>query len=71
MKNKRTRIFLFFDRVLLAKLFPFFDSGIRQQSMGTMCAQLLIEFDTDQFEPLQALLSWSVDVHVILALSSI
>ena len=26
---------------------------------------------TDQFETLQGLLSWTVDVHVVLALSSI
>ena len=32
--------------------------------MGTLCAQLLIQFYTDQFETLQALLSWSVDVLV-------
>ena len=28
----------------------------------------MIQFYTDQFETLQALLSWSVDMHVILAL---
>ena len=39
--------------------------------MGTLCAQLLLQFYTDQFETLQALLSGSVDVHVVLALSSI
>ena len=39
--------------------------------VGTLCAQPLIQFYTDQFETLQALLSWSVDVHVVLALSSI
>ena len=39
--------------------------------MGTLCAQLFLLFYTDQFETLQALLSWSVDVHVALALLSI
>ena len=38
---------------------------------GTLCPQLLLQFHTDQFETVQALLSWSVDVHVVLALLSI
>ena len=36
----------------------------------SLCAQLLIQIYTDQFETLQALLPWPVDVHMILALSS-
>ena len=39
--------------------------------MGTLCAQLLLQFYIDQFETLQALFAWSVDVHVVFALSSI
>ena len=39
--------------------------------VGTLCAQLLMQFYTDQFETLQALLSWSIDMHVVLALWSI
>ena len=31
----------------------------------------ILYWSTDQFEALQALLWWSVDVHVVLALSSI
>ena len=37
---------------------------------GTLSAQLLIQFITDQLETFQACLSWSVDMHVILALST-
>ena len=36
----------------------------------SLCVQLL-QFYTDQFETLRGLLSWSVDVHVAFALSSI
>ena len=36
-----------------------------------MCVQLLIQSYTDQLETLQALLSWSVDVHIFLTLLSI
>ena len=42
--------------VLLEELFPFFDLGIWRQVVDTLCAQLLIQFNTDQFETLQALL---------------
>ena len=38
--------------------------------MGTLYVQLL-QFHTNQFETLQAFLSMSVDVHVVLALLSI
>ena len=34
-------------------------------TMGTLCAQLLLQFYTDQLETLQALLSWSLGVHMI------
>ena len=37
---------------------------------STSCAQLLIQFYANQFETLQALEPWSVDVRVVLALSS-
>ena len=33
------------------------------------CGQFLLQFYTDQVETLKAPLSWSVDVHVVLALS--
>ena len=33
--------------------------------------RLLLQFYLDQFETLQALMSWSVDVHVVLALLSL
>ena len=36
-----------------------------------LCAQLHVQFYTDQFETLQTLLTWSADVHVVLASSSI
>ena len=38
--------------------------------VGTLCAEL-VQFYNDQFEILPALLSWFVDVHMILALSSV
>ena len=40
-------------------------------TMGMLWAQLLVQFYTDQFETLQTLLPWSVDVHVVWALLSI
>ena len=39
--------------------------------VDTLCAQPLVQFYTDQFETLHALLSWSVDVHMVLALLSV
>ena len=39
--------------------------------VDTLCAQLLIQFYTDRFETLHTLLSWSVDVHMVLALLSV
>ena len=36
--------------------------------VSTLCVQLLLRFYTDQFETLQAFLSWSVDVHMDLIL---
>ena len=53
------------------ELFPFFDLGISLHMVGALCAQLLIQFYTDQFETLKDFLSWSVDVHMVWALSSI
>ena len=38
--------------------------------MDTLFAQLLLQFYTNQFETLQALLSWYVDMQVVLAESS-
>ena len=78
MKNKENRIFSFFfpSGSSLQSYSPFIPLlRLRryavEESVGAFCAQLLKQFYTDQFETLQALLSWSVDVHVILALSSI
>ena len=74
MKNKETRIFsFFFHRGHPCRAIPLLRLRLYavEESVGALCAQLLIQFYTDQFETLQAFLSWSVDVHVILALSSI
>ena len=38
--------------------------------MGTLCAQLLLQFYVDPFETLPVFLSWSEDVHVVWILSS-
>ena len=38
--------------------------------MGTLCAQLLLQFDADSFETSQVFWSWSEDVHVVWILSS-
>ena len=40
-------------------------------TVGILCAQFLLQFYIDQFETLKAHLSWSVDVHVVVTLSSI
>ena len=64
MKNKQTHISSFFPSRFSLYIFPIFDLGIWRQMVDTLCAQLLIQFYTDQFETLHALLSWSVDVHV-------
>ena len=40
-------------------------------TVGILCAQLLLQFHTDQFATLEAFLLWSVDVLVVLVLSSI
>ena len=37
--------------------------------VGTLCAQLLLQFYADSFETLQMFLSWSEDMHVVLILS--
>ena len=69
MKNKLTIVFFFFF------FFFFFQAGfflrgflsdlfIWRQMVDSLCAQLLTQFSTIQFETLQALLSWCVDVHV-------
>ena len=65
MKNKRIRIFFIFRwgspcGVILRLRHLTTD-------VGTFCAQLLIQFYTDQFETLHDYLSWSVDMHVVLA----
>ena len=39
--------------------------------VGNVCVQLILQFYTDEFETLQALLSSSVDVRMVLAFSSI
>ena len=46
---------------LLTELFPFFRL---RQTVGTLCAQLPIQFYTGQFESLQEFLSWSVAMYV-------
>ena len=78
MKNKRTHIFFFFFFFffffyigVLAELFFFLGLGIWKQTVGTLCAELLLHFYTNQFETLQAPLSESADVHVDFAISSI
>ena len=38
--------------------------------MGTLCAQLLLQFYADSFETSQVFWSWSEDVHVVWILSS-
>ena len=62
MENKRTCTFSFFRWDSHTELFAFFDLGIWRQAAGTLCVERFIQFYTDQFETLQALLSWSVDV---------
>ena len=42
----------------------------RQNEMGRLWEQLLLQFYTHLFETLQVFLSWSEDVHVVLGLSS-
>ena len=37
--------------------------------VGTLCAQLLLQFYADSFETLQMFLSWSEDMHVVWILS--
>ena len=71
MKYKRIRMFSFFHRgspcgaILLLRLRHLTTDG------GYLVCTLLIQFYINQFKTLQALLSWSVDVHMVLALSSI
>ena len=38
--------------------------------VGTLCAQLLLQFYADSFEILQMFLSWSEDMHMVWILSS-
>ena len=38
--------------------------------IDTLCAQLLLEFSTNHFETIHTCSTWSVDVHVVLGLSS-
>ena len=37
----------------------------------TLWAQLLLEFSTDHFETMYNCFTWSIDVHVVLGLSSL
>ena len=37
--------------------------------VGTLCAQLLLQFYAESFETLQMFLSWSEDMHVVWILS--
>ena len=39
--------------------------------IDTLWAQLLLEFSTDHFETMHTCSTWSVDVHVVLELSSL
>ena len=40
-------------------------------TVHTLYAQHFLQFYTDECETLEALLTWSVDVHMVLALSSV
>ena len=53
---------------------PSFRPSVRQSFrppniVGTLCAQLLLQFYADSFETLQMFLSWSEDMHVVRILS--
>ena len=50
--------------------FPSFRPSFRPPNIvGTLCAQLLLQFYADSFETLQMFLSWSEDMHVVWILS--
>ena len=44
---------------------PWFCGSVAPLIVGTLFAQLLLQFYTDCFETLQVFLSWSEDVHVV------
>ena len=47
-----------------------FFSGQITITIDTLWEQLLLEFSTDHFETIHNCSTWSVDVHVVLGLSS-
>ena len=49
---------------------PVLPSFCPPKVVGTLCAQLLLQFYADSFETLQMFLSWSEDMHVVWILSS-
>ena len=50
--------------------FPSFRPSFRPPNIvGTLCAQLLLQFYADSFKTLQMFLSWSEDMHVVWILS--
>ena len=50
--------------------FTYFFPGQIIIRIDTMWAQLLLEFSTDHFETMHTCFTWSVDVHMVLELSS-
>ena len=56
----------FFSQFELSHFFGNFSGWIE----GTLCAQLLLQFNTDTFETLQTLLSCFEDMHVVMIYSS-
>ena len=55
-----------FQHSVLPSVFPSFRPP---NIVGTLCAQLLLQFYADSFETLQMFLSWSEDMHVVWILS--
>ena len=56
---------------LTFELIHFWGLNIIKVQYSGYFGQLLLLFHTNQFKTLHAFLSWSLDVHVVLALSSI
>ena len=53
----------FFRRLNLAIFRRFYYQS--EKIVGTLCAQLLLQFYADSFETLQVILTWSEDIHVV------
>ena len=60
---------LFYFQFFFLLFRPIF-SGLISTRIDTLCAQLLLEFSTDHFETMHTSSTWSVDLHVVLGLSS-